>query len=179
LLAKHFSEDIGRPTNELVAMMGTMILQQMHALSDEETVNQFGFNIQWHYAVDITGKSDEDAYLSPKSIWNIRHIMSEHNLYRFRAGVETTMSQFDRRTGVKHLRVRGLQAVHLCAFLKATGINMFRTAAFKRRQNVGNSPSSDLFPMLHTRFQLVKARLTSNPAFKFHEIFKIGFSFLF
>jgi hypothetical protein len=82
LLAEHFSEDMGRPTNELVAMMGTMILQQMHDLSDEETVNQFAFNIQWHYALDITGKSDKDTYVSPKSIWNIRHIMSEHNLYQ-------------------------------------------------------------------------------------------------
>ena len=48
----------------------------------EETVNQFAFNIQWHYALDITGNSDKDAYVSPKSIWNIRHIMSEHDLYQ-------------------------------------------------------------------------------------------------
>lgn len=82
LLAEHFSEDMGRPTNELVAMMGTMILQQMHDLTDEETVNQFAFNIQWHYALDITGKSDKDAYVSPRSIWNIRQIMSEYNLYQ-------------------------------------------------------------------------------------------------
>jgi hypothetical protein len=82
LLAGHFSENMGRPTNELVAMMGTMILQQMHNLTDEETVNQFAFNIQWHYALDITGHSDKDAYVCPKSIWNIRHIMSEHDLYQ-------------------------------------------------------------------------------------------------
>jgi len=36
LLAGHFSPDIGRPTNELVAMMGVMILQQMHDLTDDE-----------------------------------------------------------------------------------------------------------------------------------------------
>jgi hypothetical protein len=82
LLADHFDEDTGRPTNELVAMMGTMILQQMHDLTDEETVNQFAFNIQWHYALDITGTSDKDAYVCPKSIWTIRHIMSEHDLYQ-------------------------------------------------------------------------------------------------
>jgi len=82
LLANHFSEDTGRPTNELVAMMGAMILQQMHDLTDEETVNQFAFNIQWHYALDITGNSDKDAYVCPKSIWNIRHLMSEHDLYQ-------------------------------------------------------------------------------------------------
>ncbi len=82
LLADHFSEDTGRPTNELVAMMGAMILQQMHDFTDEETVNQFAFNIQWHYALDITGTSDKDAYVCPKSIWTIRHIMSEHDLYQ-------------------------------------------------------------------------------------------------
>ena len=534
LLADHFSEDLGRPTNELVAMMGTMIVQQMHDLTDEETVNQFAFNLQWHYALDITGNSDKDAYVSPKSIWNIRHIMCEHDLYqpvlekaadhlakvfdvdsslqrldsvhifsnmrhlgrigifvktiqkfltnlkrhhrelfdtldseltdrylrkeeessfsmvkpsessrtletcgndlfflierfsshndvatmssyqlmvrvlreqclveedpdantkkvtikpnkevasdslqnpsdpdasydghkgkgyqvqvaetysidedqkalslityvevepahvsdanalipyleataerdlapeqvlvdslygsdhncekakelgvevvspcmgcspktgcslgdftfandgkavacpqghvplktqkkknrfsavfaseactacpfiddcavkgggrghylrydgktlrlarrraiekspefiekyRFRAGVEATMSQFDRRTGVKHLRVRGMKAVRFCAFLKATGINIFRTAAFKNRKNVGNnpanggnSPSSDLFSMLHTLFQLVKERFTSRLAFNCQEIYKIGLGFSF
>ena len=82
LLAKYFSDAMGRPTNELVAMMGAMILQQMHDLTDEETVNQFAFNIQWHYALDITGNSDKDAYVCPKSIWNIRNIMSEHDLYQ-------------------------------------------------------------------------------------------------
>ena len=39
--------------------------------------------------------------------------------YRWRAGVEATMSEYDRRTGVKHLRVRGLKAVRFSAILKA------------------------------------------------------------
>ena len=42
LLARHFSPDTGRPTNELVAMMGAMILQQMHDLTDAETQEQVG-----------------------------------------------------------------------------------------------------------------------------------------
>ncbi|VTR68161.1 hypothetical protein DESC_690098 [Desulfosarcina cetonica] len=49
--------------------------------------------------------------------------------YRWRAGVEATMSEFDRRTGVKHLRVRGLKAVRFSAILKALGLNIFRAAA--------------------------------------------------
>jgi hypothetical protein len=72
------------------------------------------------------------------------------------------MSQFDRRTSVKHMRVRGLKAVRLCAFLKATGINIYRTAAFKRRKKGGDSPSRDLLCVLHTLFPLVKERLASN-----------------
>ena len=82
LVAKYFEEGKGRPTNELVAMMGAMILQQMHNLTDEETVNHFAFNIQWRYALDITSNSDQDAYICPKSIWNMRHIMSTHDLYQ-------------------------------------------------------------------------------------------------
>ncbi|MCP4146555.1 MAG: hypothetical protein GY757_02290 [bacterium] len=52
--------------------------------------------------------------------------------YRWRAGSEATMSEFDRRTGVKHLRVRGFKAVRYCAALKAVGINLFRAAAVLR-----------------------------------------------
>jgi hypothetical protein len=39
-------------------MLGVMILQQMHDLTDEETIHQYAFNIEWHYALDITDESD-------------------------------------------------------------------------------------------------------------------------
>ena len=48
--------------------------------------------------------------------------------YRWRAGVEATMSEFDRRTGVKRLRVRGLKAVRFSAVVKALGLNILRAA---------------------------------------------------
>ena len=51
--------------------------------------------------------------------------------YRWRAGVEATMSEYDRRTGAKQLRVRGLKAVKFCATLKALGVNIFRAAAIR------------------------------------------------
>jgi hypothetical protein len=41
------------------------------------------------------------------------------------------MSEYDRRTGVKQLRVRGLKAVKFCATLKALGVNIFRASAIK------------------------------------------------
>jgi hypothetical protein len=49
--------------------------------------------------------------------------------YRWRAGAEATISEYDRRTGVKRLRVRGLKAVKFCATLKALAVNIFRAAA--------------------------------------------------
>ena len=60
--------------------------------------------------------------------------------YRYRAGIEGTMSDLDRLTGIKHLRVRGLTQVRVAATLKATGLNILRSATFrirKRRRYTG------------------------------------------
>jgi hypothetical protein len=52
--------------------------------------------------------------------------------YRWRAGAEATISELDRRTGVKRLRVRGFKAVRFSATLKAIGINLFRAAIVRK-----------------------------------------------
>jgi len=80
LLSKHYERDMGRPTKELYAMMGVMILQQMKDLSDEETVRQFAFNTEWHYALDVSGDSDASSYICSKTLWNMREMMSRHRL---------------------------------------------------------------------------------------------------
>ena len=51
----------GRPSKELYASLGVLILQQMHDLTDQETVLQFAFNEQWHYALDIVEESDAQS----------------------------------------------------------------------------------------------------------------------
>ncbi|WP_277059008.1 transposase [Trichlorobacter lovleyi] len=55
--------------------------------------------------------------------------------YRFRAGIEATMSDLDRITGLKRLRVRGMPKVRLAATLKAAGLNIHRATAFRNQQN--------------------------------------------
>ncbi len=55
--------------------------------------------------------------------------------YRWRAGIEGTMSAYDARTGVKQLRVRGLKAVRFCVTLKAIAINIFRATAVRKAIN--------------------------------------------
>jgi hypothetical protein len=52
--------------------------------------------------------------------------------YRWWAGVEATMSEYDRRTGVKRLRFRGFKAVRFAAVLKAIGVNIFRATAARK-----------------------------------------------
>lgn len=58
--------------------------------------------------------------------------------YRYRSGIEGTMSDLDRMTGLKRLRVRGMPQVRLAATLKATGLNILRAIAFKNRQKTEN-----------------------------------------
>jgi len=56
------------------------------------------------------------------------------NTYRYRSGVEGTISIVDRKTGIKHLRVRGFKAIRFCVNLKAAGMNILRAAAFKIKE---------------------------------------------
>jgi hypothetical protein len=79
-IAPYFSEGSGRPTKELYAALGGLIFQQMHDLTDEETVDEFSFNIKWHYALDIPGESDESKYLSLKTLWTLRHLVMAKGL---------------------------------------------------------------------------------------------------
>jgi hypothetical protein len=72
---------MGAPTKELYAMLGLMIIQQMQDLTDEEAVDQFAYNLQWQYALNITSTADADAYVSPKTLWTMRDTLTEKGLY--------------------------------------------------------------------------------------------------
>lgn len=80
-LRSHYHDWNGRPTKELHSMIGMMILQQMHDLTDEEAVEQFCFNIQWHYALNITSPDDAASFISGKSIWTMRNKLSTEEAY--------------------------------------------------------------------------------------------------
>lgn len=79
-LAVAFCSGFGRPTKELYSVLGVLILQQMKDLSDEETMVQLAFNEQWHFALDITDTSDGATYMSPKTLWNMRKIVTDKGL---------------------------------------------------------------------------------------------------
>ena len=79
-VASFFNDDFGRPTKELHTALGTLLLQQAHDLTDEETVSQLAFNIEWHYALNITDESDSAKYMCPKTLWNMRRIVVENGL---------------------------------------------------------------------------------------------------
>ena len=43
-VAPFFTDGFGRPTKEMYTVLGALLLQQTHDLTDEETVNQLAFN---------------------------------------------------------------------------------------------------------------------------------------
>lgn len=71
-LMEDYNPSQGRPTKELYATLGAVLLQQMQDLTDEETIDRFAFDLQWHYALDITEESDQAAYLCAKTLWTMR-----------------------------------------------------------------------------------------------------------
>jgi len=117
-IASCYTEGFGRPTKEIYAALGALILQQMHDLTDEETVSQFSFNLQWHYALDIPGESDEAKYLCAKTLWTLRHIVARTSLDRelFTATTETLAKVF----GVDTTKQR-IDSVHIRSNMRRLG----------------------------------------------------------
>ena len=78
--------------------------------------------------------------------------------YRWRAGVEATMSELDRRTGVKNLRVRGFKSVRFCVILKAIGVNLLRAAAVHKAKSGDQTHKKGDYCGLYHAISFIKER---------------------
>ena len=68
---------MGRPTKEIRTVLGVLILQQLFDLTDQETVRQFAFNTEWHYALNIRLEDDESKYLCERTLRTYRSLATE------------------------------------------------------------------------------------------------------
>ncbi len=75
-----FHARLGRPSKDAYTLMGALVFQQMHDVTDEETVEQLAFNLQWHYALDLPGESDEGKYICLRTLWTMRQLLAEKKL---------------------------------------------------------------------------------------------------
>ena len=73
-------DDFGAPSKELYTLLGALLFQQTMDLTDVQTLEQLSFNIQWHYALNITEESDSAKYISEKTLRHWRQIMIEQKL---------------------------------------------------------------------------------------------------
>ena len=76
--------------------------------------------------------------------------------YRWRAGIEATISELDRRTGVKHLRVRGIPAVRFYATMKAAGLNLLRAGAVRKARRKAGGFSHGIGNMIYAIITAIK-----------------------
>lgn len=75
-----FHARLGRPSKDAYTLMGALVFQQMHDVTDDETVRQLAFNTEWHYALDLSGESDEGKYVCLRTLWTMRQLLAEKKL---------------------------------------------------------------------------------------------------
>jgi len=60
---------IGRPNFSVGRILGILVLQAWHNLSDQDALDAFGFDLRWRYALDVT---EEEAYLTRRTLVGFR-----------------------------------------------------------------------------------------------------------
>ena len=157
-LRKHYHDSNGRPTKELYSMIGLMILQQMHDLTDDQAVEQFCFNIKWHYALNITNPGDSTSFVSHKSLWTIRDIIAQEGLYNdiFKTTGQTLAKLFK-----VELKKQRMDSVHIQSNMRHLGrIGLFVTTIKKFLVNLKRHHRGlfDQLDSVLTRRYLVKKK---------------------
>lgn len=133
-LRPFFNAGFGRPTKDLYTVVGVLILQQTHDLTDQEAAEQLAYNIQWHYALNISEESDSAKYMCPKTLWNMRTIVAEHGLEDtvFNAGTQKLADVF----GVDTDKQR-IDSIHIQSNMRRLGrITIFSKAIHRFLKNL-------------------------------------------
>ncbi|MBW2246734.1 MAG: transposase [Deltaproteobacteria bacterium] len=141
-VGKHFNAKFGRPTKELYSMLGALILQQTFDLTDEETIQQYAFNIQWHYSLNISEESDDAKYISLKTVWNNRNIVAQNNLEDdiFKAGTDKLAQVFN-----VNIDKQRIDSVHIKSNMRRLGrIGIFSESIHKFLVNLKRSNQDQL-----------------------------------
>lgn len=134
LFAPFFNPGFGRPTKDISTVMGLLVLQQTLDLDDEEAIEQLAFNIQVHYALDITEESDAAKYICSKTLWTMRRIAVENGLdgVLFHIGTQKIASVFNVNTDKQRI-----DSVHIQSNMRRLArISIFSTAIHKFLKNL-------------------------------------------
>lgn len=77
-LLPHFDDRLGRPSKDLHIVIGVLLLQQLHDLSDAATVEALAFNMARHHALDV--RSEADCCFCEKTLPNYRRLFITEEL---------------------------------------------------------------------------------------------------
>ena len=64
----------GRSNFSVARLLGLCLLQELNNLGDQQSLDAFGFDIRWRYALDV---SDEEDYLSRRSLVEFRRRLAD------------------------------------------------------------------------------------------------------
>jgi hypothetical protein len=136
-VANSFDETFGRPSKELYSAIGALVLQQIHDLTDEEAVQQYAFNTQWHYALNITEESDSAKFMSLRTLWKNRNIIAENGLEEdiFKVSSDRLAQVFKVNTDKQRI-----DSVHIKSNMRRLGrIGIFSESIHKFLKNMKRS----------------------------------------
>ena len=139
-------EDFGAPSKELYTLLGVLLLQQMMDLTDTKALEQLSFNIQWHYALNITEESDSAKYISEKTLWHWRQILTQQRLDQLIFDQISTKlaAVFNVKTGLQRI-----DSTHIKSNMRRLGrIGIFSHTIFKFLTNLKRH-HQDLFATLN------------------------------
>ena len=71
-----FHQGNGRPNKSIQSLVALHLLKEWHDLTDQQVIEQFEFNLQWHYALEI---APADAHICQKTMHNFRVLLMQHD----------------------------------------------------------------------------------------------------
>lgn len=113
-----FHARTGRPSKELYTILGALVFQQMHDLTDEEAVAQLAFSLQWHYALDLCGEGDNVKYVCPRTLFSMRQLLAQKKLDQLL--FDTVTKKLTRVFSVDTSKQR-LDSVHITSNMRRLG----------------------------------------------------------
>lgn len=70
-----FDQGNGRPNKSIQRLVALHLLKDWHDLTDLQVIEQFEFNLQWHYALQV---APADAHVCQKTLHNFRVLLMQH-----------------------------------------------------------------------------------------------------
>jgi DDE family transposase len=132
--SQYFCRNNGRSTKELSSVLGVILIQQTLDTTDAETLHQFAFNQQWHYALNIWEDSDDAAYMCEKTLWNMRNIFIDNDIASLL--MDRTTKALAEAFDVD-LKKQRIDSVHICSNMKNLGrIGLFSQTIHKFMVNL-------------------------------------------
>lgn len=114
-LGAAFTADFGRPSKDLRVMLGVLILQQLQDLTDVEAADALAFDLQWHFALDITDESDASKYVAERTLRYYRNkvVLRGLDAVLFRTLTDALIDAFGVST-----KLQRLDSTHICSNMR-------------------------------------------------------------